>query len=57
MNHEMEALLSKLGPFLGISLEGMRHERGLRVEIYIYSLPRNIDNNVHGIIIFLELED
>jgi len=53
----MEALLSKLGPFLGISLEGMRHERGLRVEIYIYSLPRNIDNNVHGIIIFLELED
>jgi len=49
-------MLSRLGLILGISLEGMRHERCLRVEIYSYSLLRNIDS-VHGIIILLELED
>jgi hypothetical protein len=50
-------MLSNLGLILGISLERMRHERCLLVEIYSYSLPRNIDNNVHGIITLLELED
>jgi hypothetical protein len=53
----MVAMLSRLGLILGIILEVMMHERCLRVEIYSYSLPRNIDNNVHGIIILLELED
>jgi len=53
----MEAMLSRLNLVLGISLEGMRHERCLRVVIYSYSVPRNTDNNVHGIIILLELED
>ena len=57
MNHEMVAMLSRLGLILGIILEVMMHERCLRVENYSYSLPRNIDNNVHGIIILLELED
>jgi hypothetical protein len=50
-------MLISLGLILVIILEGMRHEMCLRVEIYSYSLPRNIDNNVHGIIILLELED
>jgi len=57
MNHKLEAMLNSLGLILGISLEGMRHEECLRVEIYSYSLPRNIDNNVHEITILLELED
>jgi hypothetical protein len=50
-------MLSSFGLILGISLERMSHERCLRVEIYSYSLPRNIDNNVHGINILLELDD
>ena len=57
MNHKLEAMLNSLGLILGISLEGMRHEECLRVEIYSYSLPRNIDNNVHEITILLELEE
>jgi hypothetical protein len=50
-------MLNSLGLILDISLEGMRHERCHRVEIYSYSLPRNMDNSVHGINILLELED
>jgi len=41
-------MLNSLGLILGISLEVMRYERCLRVEIYSYTLPRNIDNNNHS---------
>jgi hypothetical protein len=53
----LEAVLISLGLILGISFEGMRHERCLLVETYSYSLPRNIHNNEHGMIFLLELED